>query len=105
MTPALWLAAYLLCVAGFGWLALAMEVHWRQASAAPLPSRPRRKLLQGLGVTALAGSLAACLAADHVSMAPLVWLMLLAAAALTVALGLSWRPRWLRPLVAWMPAR
>ncbi len=105
MAPALWLAAYGLCVAGLGWLALAMDVHWRQASAAPLPSRPRRKLLQGLGIAALAGSLAACLAADHATMAPLVWLMLLAAAALTVALTLSWRPRWLKPLVVWIPAR
>ena len=35
-------------------------------------------------------------------MAALVWVMALAAAALVVAFTLSWRPRWLAPLVAWV---
>ncbi|WP_259371794.1 DUF3325 family protein [Rubrivivax gelatinosus] len=44
-------------------------------------------------------SLAACLRADPPSMAVLVWLMLLAAAALAVAFALAWRPALLR--LAW----
>jgi hypothetical protein len=57
-------------------------------------------LLRGLGATALAASLALCLAVDHVSMASLVWVMTLAASALVVALTLSFRPgalAWLVP--------
>ena len=48
---------------------------------------------------AIAGSLGLCLAVDHASMAALVWVMALAAAALVVAMALSWRPHWLRLLV------
>ncbi len=95
------LAALLLNVAGLGWLALAMEVHWKQVRGAGPPPRRTVILLRVLGAAGLAGSLALCLAADHASMAALVWVMALAAAALLVALTLAWRARWLRPLVAW----
>ena len=104
MPVLLWIAAYLLCVAGFGWLALAMDVHWRQAHRGAAPGARGRRVLRGLGAVALAVALAACLGADHATMAVLVWVMLLAAAALSVAFMLSWRPRWLAPLVAWLPA-
>lgn len=102
---ALWLgAAYVCCVVGFGWLALAMESHWQQLRGAqPLPAGAARAL-RGLGAVGLFASLLACLRADHASMAALVWVMLLAAAALTVALTLSWRPALLRPLVGWVRA-
>jgi hypothetical protein len=96
-----WALAYAACTGGLAWLALSMEAHWRQlGDRAPLPAR-RVRLLRGQGAAALAASLAACLQADRASMAALVWIMLLAAAALTVAFTLSWRPRWLAPLVAW----
>jgi hypothetical protein len=88
---------------GMAWLALAMDVHWEQVR--PDPASPRIALtLRVLGAAALAGSLVLCLAVDHATMASLVWLMCLAAAALTVAFTLSSRPRWLAPLVAWLPA-
>lgn len=94
-------------LAGFGWLALAMDVHWAQAD----PGRPQGpadvRRLRGLGAVALGVSLAACLAVDHASMAALVWVMTLAAAALATAFALSWRPRWLRVLTVVLarPAR
>ena len=50
----------------------------------------------------LAAALALCLAVDHASMASLVWSMALAGAALAVAFTLSWRPRALGVLVAWV---
>lgn len=83
-------------LAGFAWLALAMDVHWAQVhDAAPqAAAMPRR--LRIAGACALALSLALCLAADHPSMAVLVWLMLLAGAAAGIAMTLSARPRWLR---------
>lgn len=90
--------AVLAAVAGMGWLALAMEGHWAQVrgTSGPGPAGVRR--LRVLGMGALAASLALCLAVDHASMAALVWVMALAAAALLVALALGFRPRWLRLL-------
>lgn len=75
--------------------------------AAPIPPESRaagrQRTLRVMGVLALAASLLACLRADHAGMAALVWIMALAAAALAVAFTLAWRPRWLSPLVAWLP--
>lgn len=98
MSDALMLSlAWISSVAGMAWLALAMNAHWRQIRAGEPPAR----LLRVLGVVALSLSLALCLAADHVSMAALVWVMAVTAAALTVALTLTWRPGALVPLVMW----
>ena len=99
------LTAALLCAfVGLAWLALAMEPHWQQARATPVPSRSTVHLLRTLGAAALAASLLLCLAADHPTMAALVWIMALAVATLAVAMLLAWRPRW----VGWLagqPAR
>jgi len=102
MRDALMLAAALAAnVAGLGWLALAMDVHWQQVRGRAPQTRAMVRLLRVLGVLGLAGSLALCLAVDHASMASLVWVMALAAAALVVAFTLTWRARWLGVLVAW----
>lgn len=93
-------AALLACLAGMGWLALAMDVHWAQVRGPALPRATARRL-RLLGALSLGAALVLCLRADHASMAVLVWVMALAAAALVVALTLSWRPRWLRVL-AWL---
>lgn len=107
MHPA-WLlaAAAFASFVGMGWFALAKEAHWRQARAGapPLPRR-HRMLLQGLGALALALALALCLAADHPTMAALVWVMLLAASGFGVAVTLAWRPAWLALLVLRPPFR
>ncbi|MDH0864397.1 DUF3325 domain-containing protein [Mitsuaria sp. GD03876] len=101
MTEAMLLAgAAVAALVGFGWLALAMETHWDQAHA-PRALAPRRALLLRIaGSVAVVGSLLLCLGADHPSMAVLVWFMLLAGSAITIAMVLSWRPRWLRWLGA-----
>lgn len=102
---ALWLMlAYAGGVAGFGWLALAMETHWQQVRGNRPPAAAAPRLLRGLGAGALLLSLLACLRADHVTMAALVWVMTLAAAALTVTFSLSWRPRLLLPLTLVVPS-
>ncbi|AKC85628.1 DUF3325 domain-containing protein [Pseudoxanthomonas suwonensis] len=102
---AAWLlgGALLACTAGVGWLALAMPGHAQQVWGAPVP-RATARILRVLGALGLAASLALCLAADHASMAVLVWAMALAAAALTVAFALAWRPHWLRVLAPWRQA-
>jgi hypothetical protein len=95
-------AALVACTLGLAWLALAMEVHWSQVRAqAALPAVTQRRL-RLLGAAAIVLSLLLCLRADHPGMAALVWIMALALAALLVAFTLSWRPRLLAPLLAWV---
>lgn len=89
-------------ITGLCWMALSLDAHWRQVRG-PQRLRPASvKLLRALGAAALALSLGICLRVDHPSMASLVWVMALAASALIVAFTLSWRPRWLAPLVIWI---
>lgn len=95
-------AALLSSGAGLGWLALAMDVHWRQVRTGTPLTRLKAVVLRSLGVSALAISLVLCLAADHATMAALVWVMSIAGGALAIALTLAWRPRALRALVAWV---
>jgi hypothetical protein len=92
------LAALLSNIIGLAWLALAMDAHWRQAVGNELPSAQRVLVLRAAGTAALVLSLWLCLQVDHASMAALVWVMSLAAAALTVAFTMTWRPHWLAPL-------
>lgn len=101
MSEALWLAAAAaMALAGMGWLALGMEVHWGQAMHQPAEAATgTRRLLRRLGAAALAASLLACLKADRPSMAVLVWVMLLAGSALVIAMLLARRPRLLA--LAW----
>ena len=56
----------------------------------------RAPLLRVLGTAGLLASLELCFAADRPSMAVLVWVMLLAAGATSVAMVLAWCPAWLR---------
>lgn len=98
MSEALWLAAAgALSLAGMASLALAMDVHWGQVMHRPAEAaRPTRRALRTIGAIALPLALLVCLRADRPSMAVLVWLMLLAASALLVALLLAHWPGWLR---------
>lgn len=97
-------AALVSSFAGLAWLALAMEVHWRQVRVGAPLTRRTCAVLRALGVSALVLSLALCLAADHPTMAVLVWVMSLAGGALALSLTLAWRPRALRVLVPWVRA-
>lgn len=99
MPDALLLAAALVCtVLGMGCLALAMDVHWKQVRAAAPRSARAVTALRILGSMSLTASLVICLLADTATMAVLVWMMLLAVAAMTIALVLSRRPRLLKAL-------
>jgi len=91
-------AALVSTVLGMGWLALAMDVHWKQVRAASVRSQRTVNVLRTLGAVSLIGSLALCLLADTATMAVLVWMMLLAVGAITIALVLSRQPRLLWPL-------
>ncbi|HTU66379.1 MAG TPA: DUF3325 domain-containing protein [Steroidobacteraceae bacterium] len=96
MPDTVWtIAALLSAELGMAWLAQAMDVHWRQVRGdAP---RPVSRALRPLGYAALIAALVLCLLANTATMAVLVWMMLLAVSAVSVAFVLSWRPR----LLAW----
>lgn len=95
-------AAQLICICGFGWLALAMRVHWRQVRGMQ-PLRPgTARALRVMGGAALLASLLIFLRVDHVSMAVLAWVMSMSASVLLLAFTLAWRPRLLVGLVAWV---
>lgn len=97
-----WLLAAAACAfAGAGWLALSMPAHARQAWEAGTAPGQRRRLRQ-LGTAAVLAALLCCLGSDHATMAVLVWLMLLACAAMATALLLASRPRSLRLLAPWV---
>ena len=99
MPDAVLLVAGLLCTQlGMGWLALAMDVHWKQVHEASAHSRRPAARLRVFGVFALAASLTLCLLADTATMAVLVWMMMLAVSAATIAFVLSAKPRLLAPL-------
>lgn len=97
------LGAFVATLAGLGWLALAMNAHWKQVRNG-LPSARIALLLRSLGGLALFVSLVLCLKVDHPSMASLVWVMLLAVAAVSIAFTLSLRPRWLGILLLPFPS-
>lgn len=101
MPESIWLCmAALAALLGMSWLALSLDIHWRQVSAeknirrmeTPGPS------LRLAGAVSLAASLTFCLIADHASMAVLVWIMLIAASAAAVSMTLTWQPLCLRLL-------
>jgi hypothetical protein len=94
--------AFACSLTGMAFLALALKPHWEQARALDPYPATRARRLRAIGGVALALSLGFCVLADHVSMAVLVWVMTLTAAALLVAFVLAYRPRWLAWLVAWV---
>jgi hypothetical protein len=99
MPDALWLITALLCtIVGMGWLALAMDLHWKQVYADAARPAAAATVLRILGYAALTTSLVFCLLADTATMAVLVWMMLLAFSAAAIAFLLSWRPAVLTPL-------
>lgn len=92
--------AALLSLTGMGWLALSLEVHWRQLFGRQAElSASAANWLRLAGWTGLLLSAVLCFIADRPSMAVLVWVMLLAGAATAIALLLAWRAHWLRVLV------
>lgn len=96
------IAALLCCVVGLAWLGLTLDAHWNQVRGSHPRPESAVPVLRTLGSLALLISLLLCLLADHPSMAALVWVMSLAAAALMVAFTFTWRPRLFAPLVIWV---
>jgi len=100
MMPALLsVAASLASYAGFACLALAMPRHWAEASGQESAAAPHRRRLRPLGLLMLGVSYALCVYRDGPSFGALLWVLLCYAAAIAVALTLTWQPRLLLPAV------
>jgi hypothetical protein len=97
--------ALLASTCGMAWLALAMKAHWQQVCGDVVVSKVTKRVLRALGAAALITSLFLCFAADHGSIAVLVWVMSLGASALIVAFTLTWRPGLLAWTAPWMLRR
>ena len=86
MSSSLLLSLAFVCgVIGTAWFALAKLPHWRQVTGEEWQHGGTRSALRFAGAVALVLSLGLCLAADHVTMSFLVWIMIQAAGALGVA--------------------
>jgi hypothetical protein len=96
------LAAFACSSCGMAWLALAMPAHWLQVRGSKNRPAYTARTLRVLGAGALALSLALALRADHASIAPILWVMMLTAAALLVAITLAARPAWLSWLIVFV---
>ncbi len=86
------LLALIFALAGFAALSLGMHRHYRQVRHRALTARVQI-LLRTLGVGALAVSFAASIADAGWSIGPVLWLGWLTAAAMVVALALTWWPQ------------
>ena len=96
-----WLAAIFITLLGMACLSLSLPNHWRQVvgNETSLPSSVEQLRLRIVGYCSLVAGLLLCLAADHPTMAVLVWVMLLILAGKGIASILTWRQHWLKPLL------
>jgi glucose-6-phosphate-specific signal transduction histidine kinase len=85
--------ALLTSLAGMGTLALSIEAHWRQVMSTRVQTASARRRLRLAGATLLAIAILLCAAADPLSMAALVWPMLLTVAGAIVAASLTLHAR------------
>lgn len=99
--PALLLvAASLASYVGFACLALAMPHHWTQVSGESIDVAPHRRWLRPGAYLLQSAAYALCVYRDGPGFGSLLWVILISAAAIAVALTLTWQPQFLLP-TAW----
>lgn len=94
----LMLAACVVLLLGMALLALSQERHRDRIFISTRPTAHSIRAHRTAGFITTGLGLPACIASQGASFGSLLWLLLLSAAALAVALTLTWRPQWLRPL-------
>ena len=97
MMTLLLLAPSLAAYAGFACFALMNPEHWAQAGYEARGHATARVWLRPTGGLLLVLAWLACVWRDGPSFGSLLWCLLASAAALAVALTLTWRPSTLRP--------
>ena len=94
----LMLAACVLALLGFALLALSQERHLELFFESNSNLNHNQWARRATGFIAISLSLPACIGAQGASFGSLLWVVLICAAAMSVALTLTWRAQWLRPL-------
>ena len=93
------LLAALLMVIGFGLLALSQERHFEtvfgRAAVSPAELVRRNRIV---GAFAIAAALPICIHAEGPGFGGLLWVVVMGACAIFIALLLTWKPSWLRIL-------
>ena len=93
MSALLLLAAGLAGYVALACLALAMPRHWTEATGQIVAFVPQRKWLRPCGFTLLGLSYTLCGYRDGLGFGSVLWVLLITAAGIAVALTLAWRPR------------
>jgi hypothetical protein len=99
MDAALLLALALSSYVGFALLALSQDRHWQRAGGAALCPARLVLPLRAVGYGLLLVALAVALLRDGAGFGSLMWATMLSVGAIAVVGTLTWRARWLRPLV------
>ncbi|MGC1174129.1 DUF3325 domain-containing protein [Polaromonas sp.] len=81
---------------GFALLALSQERHVERVFGHHARPAPALRAQRATGFTAIGLGLPICIAAEGAGFGSLLWVVLVCAAAMSIALTLTWRPRWLR---------
>lgn len=84
---------------GFVLLALSQDRHWHEAGGQRQCPPRMRRMLRPAGYALLIVALVLALMRDGASFGALLWATTISAGAFAVVCTLTWRPRWLRPLV------
>lgn len=96
MTPLLLLIACAASYTGFACMALAMPDHWTRAGGVADRPATRARRLRRVGAVILGIACALCIMRDGASFGIILWIVLMSASAIAVALTLTWHPRLLR---------
>lgn len=98
-------AAALGLLLGFALIALGQERHWERFLGSNWPPALTSRALRAIGLIVIALALPWCIGAQGASFGSLLWVTLVCAAAMSVALLLTWFPQWLRPLASLVARR
>ena len=96
--------AFLLCWTGFGLLALAQERHFGLFYQSFRHPDQWIRVQAAIGIIAICLALPLCIKAQSAGFGSLLWVLMLTASAMTVALQLTWAPQNLKAL-AWLLKR
>ncbi|MEN9892388.1 MAG: hypothetical protein RLY78_2683 [Pseudomonadota bacterium] len=90
--------AVLASLCGFALLALGQDRHWSAVTGLDEGQRVPSAQLRGSGLAAQAVACALWVIAEGPGFGALLWGVSTTAAAMTIALTLTWRPQWLKAL-------
>ncbi|UUZ68859.1 DUF3325 domain-containing protein [Polaromonas sp. P2-4] len=92
------LAACIFALLGFALLALSQQRHLERVFESNRPPAQNIRAQRAIGFIAIGSNLPICISTQGASFGSLLWVILICAAAMAVALTLTWRPGWLRGL-------